>query len=583
MRHHLRRGQFMAIGILAAGAVVLLYCNDARANDSSPTVEVKYASGDTELDTLKLGGKYFTKRDWTIDKLPEELIGLTFSRRQYAKPATVEIDAPAGSQVYLLTDDEAGPNKRSAGLNKQLVASGWTRLSDAEYTETEVHPLDVFRKQFASAQHLSFKTVAWSGCVVASASLSLGGSGQAVAPTAPPKTPPPTATKQPDDTAAFHPDSSANSPPIVGPTTNVAMPQTSIKSLEVYTQDSGMMLGQTSEVVLTVRPSDSSKLVTVQFVTSIGDEMRLARDEALRFIHVRYPNWNVESAEISFEDKYTKHEGGSIGTAVGTMIVSVIRGFQIDPDLAITGDISANGKVRAIGGVSAKLHGAIASKCTIAAIPLENEGQLVDAVVYNGLSLVSDIQVIGIGSLDDAIATVRIDRDDKLKQAIALFASIQQSIKDKPGFLKSEDALAQLRQVLDLEPHHLSAKVLLSIAQNKQPKTLSAGASLYYMSVAVKPMAAILAERQESRQKNQVPSAAVQAGLADLRKLHPLADPNIRPLLDAWSRFIQAWSSFDQGIGSAQSVQRQGQSLLDEMAKENANADMMQKMVKEGI
>ena len=111
-----------------------------------------------------------------------------------------------------------------------------------------------------------------------------------------------------------------------------------------------------------------------------------------------YPNWNVETAEISFEDKYTKHDGGSIGAAVGTMIMSVIQGFAIDPDLAITGDISANGKVRAIGGVSAKLHGAIASRCIIAAIPMENEGQLVDAVVYNGPQLVSDIQVIGIVS-----------------------------------------------------------------------------------------------------------------------------------------------------------------------------------------
>ena len=42
--------------------------------------------------------------------------------------------------------------------------------------------------------------------------------------------------------------------------------------------------------------------------------MRLARDEALRYIRLTYPNWYADAAEISFEDKYVNHDGGSIGT-----------------------------------------------------------------------------------------------------------------------------------------------------------------------------------------------------------------------------------------------------------------------------
>ena len=151
--------------------------------------------------------------------------------------------------------------------------------SRSEYVETEAHRLDVFRKEFTSATHLSFKTAAWSGCTVASASLALTSETSTASPTAPAKAPP---TVQGPDTTSFHPDSKPNDKPIGGPTTNVAMPQTSIKSLEVYTQDSGWMLGQTSEVVLTVNHSNDPKLVTVQFVTPIGDDMRLGRDEALR-------------------------------------------------------------------------------------------------------------------------------------------------------------------------------------------------------------------------------------------------------------------------------------------------------------
>ena len=85
-----------------------------------------------------------------------------------------------------------------------------------------------------------------------------------------------------------------------------------------------------------------------------------------------YPNWYVGQAEITFEDKHIAQDGGSIGTAIGTMILSCVQGFTIDPSVAITGDIGANGKTRNIGGVSAKIKGATASKCAVVAIPEDN-------------------------------------------------------------------------------------------------------------------------------------------------------------------------------------------------------------------
>jgi hypothetical protein len=38
-----------------------------------------------------------------------------------------------------------------------------------------------------------------------------------------------------------------------------------------------------------------------------------------------------------------------------------------------------------------------------------------------------------------------------------------------------------------------------------------------------------------------------------------------------------------EGLGSPQSVEERRQSLIDEMTKENADADLMQKMLKEGM
>ena len=265
------------------------------------------------------------------------------------------------------------------------------------------------------------------------------------------------------------------------------------------------------------------------------------------------------------------------------MILSCIRGFTIDPNAAINGDISANGKVRQIGGVSAKIKGATASKFTLVAIPAGNIDQLTDAVIYVGPELVSDIQVIGIANLDDAVATVRTDRDKKLAQPLELFAAVQKSLQERPASLHGKDVQATLQQVLAFAPQHLSAKVLLAIAQGTQPKTLSASASAYYTLLGVGNMMDALKERSDSAATPSVPSSVVQTGLANLRKLRPMAVENVRPLIDAWARFIGSWNEMQEGLASPHSVEEQRQKLLDEMAKEDANADLMQKMLREGM
>ncbi len=389
--------------------------------------------------------------------------------------------------------------------------------------------------------------------------------------------------KEAASASVLHSDAVPDDTSIPGPATRPSHSQASINALEIYTDPNGMMLGQTSEATLTLTGSDTPKMVTLRFISKVGDEMSLSRDDMLRYIHLMYPNWYVSKAELTFEDKYVAHDGGSIGTALGTLILSCIQGFDIDPEVAITGDISANGKTRAIGGVSAKIKGAIASKCKLVIIPAENVDQLTDAVIYNGPELVSDVQVLGIRNLDEAVSMVRIDRDEKLAQAIALFAQLQKALQATPAAIHTKQMQSDLQQVLNLAPEHLSARLLLAIARGDEPKTLSAAASQYYTFLAVGSMADALQERDDSPAASDVPSSVVRAGLASLRKLRPMADESVRPLIDAWSRFIGAWNQLQEGIGSAHSVEEQRQSVLDEMARENSDPDLMQKMLKQGM
>jgi hypothetical protein len=552
---------------------LLLICNRVGLADGAAAVRVKYDSGDTELVTVGVGIPFSKGSAATWKTFPAELNGMAFTQRIRRQISPLTVDAPKGTTIYFIFGDgpeAAADSAACRAVGCELV--GPARLSGG-------NGLLVFKLVADGATHLTIDSSRRGiyGVLAAAEKLSLDASDNNNSdkkPDAPVDTMPAT---------TLHIDSSPDTTPIPGPSTRPAQAQVSITALEVDVEAHGMMLGQTTEETLTLTGSTTPQPVAVRFVTKVGDEMCLARDEAVRYIHLKYPNWYAGKAEITFEDKYIAHDGGSGGTAVGTMILSCIQGFAIDPDVAITGDISANGKVRAIGGVSAKIKGAIASKCSLVAIPAENADQLVDAVVYGGPELVSDIQVIGIANLDDAVATVRSDRTPELTQAIALFAEVQKSLKDKPSAVKDLEIQEKLHKVLYLAPQHLSAQVLLSIAENKEPKTLSATASEYYTFLAAGNMTDALKQRSDSDATASVPSSVVRTGLANLRKLRPLADPNVRPLIDAWSRFIGAWNEMQEGFGSPRSVEEQRQSLLDEMAKENANEDLMQKMLKEGM
>ena len=289
-----------------------MFTRTALAQDSAAAVHVKYASGDTELATLTEGVKYFSNRSYELSRIPSELLGLKFTRREGGRSSDLEIEVPANFRVYVLVGSDRDPSVPSPvkSLIARLSTEGWSRLSDAEYVNRNAKhcPIAIFEQEFPSHQHVSVAGAAFAGCCVAAGSLVVDSGGS-------------TAQKQPEPTPAtpastLHTDPTPDTSPIAGPTTRPAIPQTSIRSLEIEETDSGMMLGQTSEVTLTITRGTSPTLTTVRFVTPVGNDMCLARDDALRFIRLTYPNWDVDKAEITFEDKYVPHDGGSIGAAV---------------------------------------------------------------------------------------------------------------------------------------------------------------------------------------------------------------------------------------------------------------------------
>ena len=133
----------------------------------------------------------------------------------------------------------------------------------------------------------------------------------------------------------------------------------------VLDQTNGDALGSATDLILTVSPgSPKGDSIPVTFSIPVGKQMNQVLGDVARAIDARYPMIAARKMEFSFEDR-TNYDGPSVGAALGTLILSAIQGFDIDPQFAITGDVSAEGKVRVIGGVGAKLRGAKDAGCTL--------------------------------------------------------------------------------------------------------------------------------------------------------------------------------------------------------------------------
>ncbi len=88
-------------------------------------------------------------------------------------------------------------------------------------------------------------------------------------------------------------------------------------------------------------------------------------------------------------------DGPSAGVAIAVSVYSAITGCVVCPGIAMTGEISINGNVRAVGGVAAKVIAAKRAGATLVVVPEENMGEA--AIVSEGL------RVIGVSHISEVM------------------------------------------------------------------------------------------------------------------------------------------------------------------------------------
>jgi hypothetical protein len=536
-------------------------------------VRVQFAHGEAVLDKFTKGAQFFANQQSALVDFPSEMEGMQFTRHNANDAADVTLDVPAGTTLYAIFGSQ-GPARRARDYAE---SSGWSRMGEAQIDDFgQRGTLIIYKKHFDQAQMFTMAASGGSGDTIVGSSLVI------VEPTNDkpqnsPSSPPPGnnhGTSQPLTLVKTALDNSGDSP-----ITPVSKLQVSAEGLAILQLDSGEMLGQATRIILTATSGEPRERdsIPVTFTVPVGHDMQLVLDDVARAINVHYRLGGVKKLELSFEDKYTLKDGGSVGAAIGTLMLSMIRGFDIDSKIAITGDVTADGRIEKVGGIAAKLRGAAKSDCTLVALPADNFQQVQDAIVYDGPAEVSAVQIIGVATLDEAADAARTDRSSKLAQAIDLFGQIQASMKQSPTYILHAEAQDKLKEVLELAPNHNSAKVLLSYARHQLPR-LSAGATEYYISVAVKEY------WDTPATATHVADYSAEDALKKLNKLRPIGDLTVRPYLDSWIRLIELYSRSREGGGvSTQDLTSQYQVMLNEASKLNTNRELSEKLLHEGI
>ena len=141
-----------------------------------------------------------------------------------------------------------------------------------------------------------------------------------------------------------------------------------------------------------------SAQIALSYIRSHADELGIDPAALDRRIHLHVPAGAVPK------------DGPSAGVTMVTALVSLATGRPVRSDVAMTGEVTLNGRVLPIGGVKQKLLAAQRAGVTTVFIPARNEPDLDDvpAEVLEALTVhpVSDVAQILAQALEPAATAV---------------------------------------------------------------------------------------------------------------------------------------------------------------------------------
>lgn len=135
------------------------------------------------------------------------------------------------------------------------------------------------------------------------------------------------------------------------------------------------------------RRKSSSKSSVENVLTALKKNFEINPNEY--YIHINIPG----SAPI---------DGPSAGIAIAVSVFSAIKCRAVTPGIAMTGEISINGDVRAVGGIKAKMLAAKRAGATLVIVPMDNiaEARMMD-----------DMKIVGVNDIYEVIKLAMYQSD----------------------------------------------------------------------------------------------------------------------------------------------------------------------------
>ena len=176
--------------------------------------------------------------------------------------------------------------------------------------------------------------------------------------------------------------------------------------------------GELLEVEANVVPGTGK----LELTGNLGDVMKESCQAALSYIRAHAAGLGVESdfyktkdIHLHFPEGAVPKDGPSAGVSITTAMVSALTGVPVRGDIAMTGEITLQGRVLAIGGLREKTMGALREGVRTVLIPEENLPDLeeIDPLVRKA------IRIVPVSRIDQVLEQALL-RGEQPKEELAL-------------------------------------------------------------------------------------------------------------------------------------------------------------------
>lgn len=217
---------------------------------------------------------------------------------------------------------------------------------------------------------------------------------------------------------------------------NVAFRKTSLsKSIERIGLATGLAWTEVGGDVLEIETTVLSGKGNVTLTGQLGDVMQESAQAGISYIRSRAPKLGLKNSFHSAKDIHihipegaTPKDGPSAGITITTALVSSLTGKQTKPNLSMTGEVTLQGRVLAIGGLKEKLLAAKQHGMKTVVIPAENKDDL--AEIMKDINL-DGIKIVMVSNMDEVLheAFIETPFTNKIAQSTAKKSTKKRSLK----------------------------------------------------------------------------------------------------------------------------------------------------------